>query len=63
LIKPSHDSIAQIKRKFKGLWRKHGGPPAVALINETNPLIRGWSNYFRTGVSKEVFTALDSFIY
>jgi RNA-directed DNA polymerase len=63
LIKPSHDSIAQIKRKLKGLWRKHVGSPAVALINEMNPLIRGWSNYFRIGVAKEVFAALDSFMY
>src|SRR6266853_1714434 len=28
-----------------------------------NPLIRGWSTYFRTGVSKEVFAALDGFMY
>jgi len=33
LIKPSHDSIAQSKRKLKGLWRQHVGSPAVALIN------------------------------
>jgi RNA-directed DNA polymerase len=63
LIKPSPDSIQQIKRKLKGLWRKHVGSPAVALINEMHPLIRGWSTYFRIGVAKEVFTALDSFMY
>src|SRR5499433_1200811 len=61
LIKPSPDSITQIKRKLKGLWRKHVGSPAVALIHEMNPVIRGWSNYFRIGVAKEVFTALDGF--
>ena len=63
LIKPSPDSITQIKRTLKGLWRKHVGSPTVALINEMNPLIRGWSTYFRIGVAKEVFTALDSFMY
>lgn len=62
LIKPSPDSIQQIKRKLKGLWRKHVGSPTVALINEMNPLIRGWSPYCRIGVAKEVFTALDSFM-
>jgi hypothetical protein len=30
LIKPSPDSIRQIKRKLKGLWRKHVGSPTVA---------------------------------
>src|SRR5437867_13261650 len=63
LIKPSPDSIQQIKRKLKGLWRKHVGSPTVALINEMNPLIRGWSTYFRIGVAKEEFTALDRFTY
>ena len=63
LIKPSHDSIAQSKRKLKGLWRQHVGSPAVALMNEMHPLIRGWSTYCRIGVAKEVVTALDSFMY
>jgi RNA-directed DNA polymerase len=63
LIKPSADSIKQIKRKLKELWRKHVGTPTVALISEMNPVIRGWSNYFRTGVAKEIFSDLDSFMY
>jgi RNA-directed DNA polymerase len=63
LIKPSMDSITQLKRKLKGLWRKHVGTPTVALINEMNPVIRGWSNYFRIGVAKETFSALDNFMY
>ena len=63
LIKPSTDSINQLKRKLKGLWRKHVGTPTVALINEMNPVIRGWSNYFRTGVAKETFSAVDNFMY
>lgn len=63
LIKPSQDAIQQIKRKLKGIWRKHLGSPTVALINEMNPLVRGWSNYFRIGVAAEVFTHLDNFMY
>ena len=63
LITPSTGSIAQIKRKLKGLWRRHVGSPTVALINEMNPVIRGWSNYFRTGVASKVFTDLDNFMY
>jgi RNA-directed DNA polymerase len=63
LIKPSQASIQQMKWKLKGLWRTHVGSPTVALINAMNPVIRGWSHYFRTGVSKEVFTELDRFMY
>jgi RNA-directed DNA polymerase len=63
LITPSTDSVKQLKRTLKGLWRKHVGTPTVALINEMTPVIRGWSHYFRTGVAKETFSALDNFMY
>jgi RNA-directed DNA polymerase len=63
LIKPSPTAIKEVKRKLKGIWRKHVGTPTVALINEMNPVIRGWSNYFCVGVSKEVFNDLDAFMY
>jgi RNA-directed DNA polymerase len=63
LIKPSPTAIKEVKRKLKGIWCKHMGTPTVALINEMNPVIRGWSNYFRVGVSKEVFNDLDTFMY
>jgi RNA-directed DNA polymerase len=63
LIKPSRDAVQQLQRKLKGIWRKQVGSPTVALINELNPIISGWSNYFRIGVAKEVFTDLDNFMY
>jgi RNA-directed DNA polymerase len=63
LIKPSQGSIQQIRRKLKALWRQHVGSPTVALINAMNPLIRGWSQYFRTGVASRVFSDLDTFMF
>jgi RNA-directed DNA polymerase len=63
LITPSPASIQQMKGKRKGLWRTHVGSPTVALITAMNPVIRGWSHSFRIGVSKEVCTALDRFMY
>jgi RNA-directed DNA polymerase len=63
LITPSTGSIAQIKRQLQGLWRRHVGSPTVARINAMNPVIRGWSNYVRTGVASKVFTDLDNFMY
>ena len=63
LIKPSRDSVQQLRHKLKGIWRKHVGSPTVALINELNPIISGWSNYFRIGVAKEIFSDLDDFMY
>lgn len=63
LIKPSQDAIQQIKRTCKRRWRQPVGSPTVALINAMNPVIRGWSHYFRSGVAKEVFNDLDRFMY
>jgi RNA-directed DNA polymerase len=63
LIKPSPEAIHDVKRTLRGIWRKHVGSPTVALINAMNPVMRGWSNYFRIGVSKETFTNLDKFMY
>jgi len=36
------------------------GSPTVALINEMNPVIRGWSNYSRIGVASKVFSNLGT---
>jgi RNA-directed DNA polymerase len=63
LIKPSQGAIQQIRRKLKALWRQHVGSPTVALINAMNPLIRGWSQYFRTVVASRVFSDLDTFMF
>ena len=63
LIKPSQEAVQQLRRKLKGIWRQQVGSPTVALINEMNPIIRGWSNYFRIGVAKETFAQLDTFMY
>jgi RNA-directed DNA polymerase len=63
LIKPSRDSIQQIRRKLKTLWHQHVGSPTGALISAMNPLIRGWSQYFRIGVASRVFADLDTFMY
>ena len=52
LITPSQDSIQQMRWTLKALWRQHVGSSMAGLINAMNPVIRGWSNYFRVGVAK-----------
>jgi RNA-directed DNA polymerase len=63
LIKPSQGSLQQLRRKLTALWRQQVGSPTVALINAMNPLISGWSQYFRIGVASRVFADLDTFRY
>ncbi len=63
LIKPSSKSIKAHYRKLAGIFDTHKTAPAKALIAKLNPVIRGWSNYFSTAVSKEVFNEIDSLVW
>ncbi len=60
LIKPSRESISQhmlsIKHKLKGLR----GVPQEAVIKHLNPIIRGWSQYYTSVISSEIFCSLDN---
>ena len=39
------------------------GANAAAVLRTINPIVRGWSAYYRTVVSSEVFTALDNHMW
>jgi RNA-directed DNA polymerase len=41
----------------------HKSAPQAALINNLNPIIRGWASYYSTVVSKEIYSSLDDLIY
>ena len=59
LIRPSKESVKKIREKLKDKWNSARGTNAIAVIKELNPIIRGWANYFRIGVSSRTFSALD----
>jgi len=63
LIKPSKTSVKSIKRKLKEAFRKYHGHSVQQLIRGLNPVIRGWANYFRTGVSGKIFNKLDGYLF
>jgi RNA-directed DNA polymerase len=58
-IKPSKEKVKEHLRKIKGVIRKHKSSPQYALIKRLNPIIRGWSKYYSTVVSKETFSLCD----
>ncbi|ODH02516.1 group II intron reverse transcriptase/maturase [Nostoc sp. KVJ20] len=41
----------------------HKSAPQAALINNLNPVITGWSNYYSTVVSKVAYSYLDNLMY
>ena len=39
------------------------GQSVVAVLANLNPIIRGWSNYYRTVVSKRLFANIDNWMF
>ena len=63
LIKPSKKSVLAMKKKLKDTFRRWQGFQVDELIKDLNPVIRGWANYFRSGVSARIFNSLDSYCF
>ncbi len=59
LTRPSKKSVLAMRAKLKAAFREGHGKPVHDLIARLNPVIRGWANYFRTGVSGRTFGILD----
>jgi RNA-directed DNA polymerase len=63
LIKPAKANMKTHLAELGGIIRRGKALPQGALIHQLNPKIRGWANYYRTGVSKAVFGRLDCLIW
>ena len=59
LIKPSKDSVRRFKERLKQEWMKLKGHGIAEVLKRLNPILRGWANYYRIGVSKQTFGSLD----
>ena len=59
LIKPAKPSIAAVKEKAREILKAGASLPQDVLIRRLNPVIRGWGNYYRHVVSKEVLDGID----
>ncbi len=63
LIKPSKEAVLDVRKNLKDLWNKAKGGNVQAILSKLNPVIRGWANYFRIAVAKEIFGKLDSWMF
>ncbi len=59
LITPSKEAQQKQLFKLKVLLRQHRGTAVKDLLNKINPIIRGWSNYYRYVNASKAFTQLD----
>jgi RNA-directed DNA polymerase len=62
-IKPSPKSVQTLLNKVRGIIKTHKQATAGALIEQLNPIIKGWANYQCHVVSKRVFSQVDRAIF
>ncbi len=62
-IKPSKESISKVVDKTRGIILKARAWKQEDLIRELNPVIMGWTNYYRSVVASETFSYLDMVLW
>jgi RNA-directed DNA polymerase len=63
LVKPSPEAIKRIRQRLAEEMRKLRGSNAKAVLARMNPIIRGWSAYYRGAVSSKIFGSLDHYMW
>ena len=60
---PSKKSLRSIMDKVRLLTRRRRHRSLADLLRRLNPVLRGWCNYFRHGVSSRTFGYIDYFAF
>lgn len=60
---PSKAALANVKAKLRTLTQGATDQPLSILLHRINPVLRGWTNYFRYGSSKATFSYLRAFVW
>lgn len=63
LIKPSDASIKKFSESLRETIKDLGNSSTINLIANLNSKIRGWANYYRSCVAKEIFKDIDNIVF
>ena len=63
LIMPSAKAVRRIRERLTAEMRSLRGASAIMVIRKINPIVRGWAAYYRSVVSKEVFSEVDNHLW
>jgi RNA-directed DNA polymerase len=58
---PSKAALAAVKARVRALTQGNTNQTLANLLARLNPVLRGWANYFRHGVSADTFDYLNAF--
>ena len=63
IIKPSKKSVQRHVQQLRTVLQTHKNAKVADIIKKLNPIIRGWSNYYRTVCSAETFKSVHHNLY
>ena len=63
LTKPQKEKVLDFIRKTRKWLKDHPSVTPEVVIRHLNPILTGWANYYRHGVSKQVFAFIDDQIW
>jgi RNA-directed DNA polymerase len=63
IIKPSKEAVKRHLAAVKDVIGSYQTAPQEVLVRHLNPVMRGWSNYYRSSVAKVTFRRLDHMVY
>ncbi|NEO79135.1 group II intron reverse transcriptase/maturase [Moorena sp. SIO4G3] len=63
LTKPQKEKVLAFLQKLRNWLKPNKSLPQEIVIQNINQQLIGWANYYRTGVSKEVFSYIDHMVH
>ncbi|MDW4906714.1 group II intron reverse transcriptase/maturase [Streptomyces sp. ADMS] len=62
-IRPSKAACNALRKRLRTDMRILRGAPSQAVIVKFNPLVRGWTAYYRSAASHQVFCSMDAYMF
>jgi RNA-directed DNA polymerase len=62
LVMPQMKKRTELLRKLKGIFNRSRSQPLRGVIEQINPILRGWVNYFAMGHSSRCFSFIRQWV-
>lgn len=62
LVMPQMKKRTELLRKLKGIFNRSRSQPLHGVIDQINPILRGWVNYFAVGNSSRCFSFIRMWV-